>query len=593
MSWQGAGQPPPLELGDDVEGKGAVMSWEGAEEVSADGEWSGAAGRSSSAFAADGDVEMDDAAPPDGAPPPSAPPSPAHNDDADEAAGDASTAAEKLAAENSKQARAKGWYPCLWNRSGLRGVFHVADADEPSRPWEAVLPILEKEGRSVASEVFSQRSLGFFATALEAAEAFYEAAEAGKAAGECGGESMLRKDPLTALLAPTTGQMNPDMNLIFKEVDREDREDGSRDPVDLVVSERSESGYKGVHRSGGDKWQCQVYYNSTMYHVGHSTEAMVCARTAAVCARLIDVMRTRDVFESAALDQIKKGRGRDRKSDAGDGAASALVALDGEDGDLQVHSNKSAQSGFEGVYFHQHVAQYCVVAPGCAYLGYYEEAKDAVLAFSRHVASIARQLGRKYSTRPWPRMQEVDWRRYSALTLLSCNLASEGKEDETAETYTKRLDEKIELAEFVHELIGRVEELAKPQTDAAAATSTDLVVAGGAAGDSKAAALAVSNEVAVATLLSVDGASEGLLSSVPTATCVLRAVEEVRGGKAAKPPKVTTQGLEGHGPRPRALCAPHLAPCSFVSRSLLLRSSHLRSSLLAPRSSLRSLLAAF
>ena len=36
-----------------------------------------------------------------------------------------------------------------------------------------------------------------------------------------------------------------------------------------------------------------------------------------------------------------------------------------------------------GLFFHHHLAQFCVVAPGGAWLGYYPEAKDAALAFSR------------------------------------------------------------------------------------------------------------------------------------------------------------------------------------------------------------------
>ena len=46
-----------------------------------------------------------------------------------------------------------------------------------------------------------------------------------------------------------------DMNLIFKEADKEDREDCGREPIPPVLSERSESGYKGVHRTGISKWQ--------------------------------------------------------------------------------------------------------------------------------------------------------------------------------------------------------------------------------------------------------------------------------------------------------------------------------------------------
>lgn len=48
-----------------------------------------------------------------------------------------------------------------------------------------------------------------------------------------------------------------DINKLFKIADRQDQEDGCRENLALHRSERSESGYKGVHKCGG-KWQTQV-----------------------------------------------------------------------------------------------------------------------------------------------------------------------------------------------------------------------------------------------------------------------------------------------------------------------------------------------
>ena len=79
-------------------------------------------------------------------------------------------------------------------------------------------------------------------------------------------------------------------------MDREDREDGRREPIELVVSDKSASGYQGVHRTGVDKWQTQVYHNGTLYHVGHNDQPQGAARTHCVCKRFVDRMRHRGVL---------------------------------------------------------------------------------------------------------------------------------------------------------------------------------------------------------------------------------------------------------------------------------------------------------
>ena len=102
----------------------------------------------------------------------------------------------------------------------------------------------ETRGRAAGSDKFTQRSLGFFATASEAGTAFAAAAAAAKASGEAG-DRMLECAPLAELLSKANAEGGlRDMNAIFKEVDKEDREDGHREDLELIVSHRSDSGYK-------------------------------------------------------------------------------------------------------------------------------------------------------------------------------------------------------------------------------------------------------------------------------------------------------------------------------------------------------------
>ena len=53
-----------------------------------------------------------------------------------------------------------------------------------------------------------------------------------------------------------------DINKLFKIADRQDVEDGQREIVEIYRSERSESGFKGVHKCGPGKWQTQVCYET-------------------------------------------------------------------------------------------------------------------------------------------------------------------------------------------------------------------------------------------------------------------------------------------------------------------------------------------
>ena len=44
-----------------------------------------------------------------------------------------------------------------------------------------------------------------------------------------------------------------------KQADQEDLEDGRREVLETHISERSESGLKGVHKTGTGRWQTQVH----------------------------------------------------------------------------------------------------------------------------------------------------------------------------------------------------------------------------------------------------------------------------------------------------------------------------------------------
>ena len=131
--------------------------------------------------------------------------------------------------------------------------------------------------------------------------------------------------------------------------------------IELFRSERSESGFKGVHKCAPGKWQTQVYHEGHLYHVGaHDTTAQ-CARTFAVCTQLIRNLRQRKLLVEGAA--VKTGRKKRESTEAlpPPGAAVESLAFDGEDAALQLHTNTKADSGCQGVYHNPHINHYGVV----------------------------------------------------------------------------------------------------------------------------------------------------------------------------------------------------------------------------------------
>ena len=307
-------------------------------------------------------------------------------------------------------------------------MYRVADPTDADRPWEAVLPVLQSRGRASTNVVFAPRSLGFFPSVAErGAASLRQEADAAKAAPGSEVADDLLRDPIMPLIEQPAGGF-VDFCAVFKAADMEDREDGHREPLELIRSHKSESGFKGVHKSGADKWQVQVYYNGQLWHVGHNPSPEISARTMAVCQRLIDNLRRRGIVDKDAV--VSKGGRRKTRDPAMElGRAPELRDLEQFDEELdlstgealKVHTNKSAMSGCQGVFFHQSLGMFGVVAPGKFFLGYFPEVKPAAVCFSKHVAAVASTLGRKYATRPWPRLK-LDQRRYHPLTLTSCGL---------------------------------------------------------------------------------------------------------------------------------------------------------------------------
>ena len=519
--------------------------------------------------------------PPDGPPPPSLPPSPARSDGSemgtpaaksersggggsvggatpgdgadDEEDEAAAAAADAEAASNAAEVRKVGGYPCLWNSSGLRGVYLREDLKSKGDPkhWSAVLPEKVSRGRSGSADVFKQVPLGFFATALEAASAFAAAADAAKQQGDFD-DKMLRRDPITPLLEAALVPAGPsetaaaavDMNLVFKEADREDREDGRREAVDLIRSERSESGYKGVHRTSGQRWQTQVYYDGSLYHVGHHDDPESCARTMAVCTRLIKGLRRRGLL-SASTQAKAQGKKKSKELAGLDGGAAVASqawllnkSFDGDDAALQVHANPKAETGLQGIFHHPQIAHYGVVAPGKAFLGYHKDAKQGALVFSRYVATIAKSLGKKYATRPWPRAERDgadgdkvahDDRRVHSISLTSCAL------DSTRADYEQRMDSCVEVAEYLYELVGKVEDLAKSEDKGEKDKAKEAAEAAGTTALVPASSMDVGEvSVPVAKLESIADLSQ---ASVPTATSEIKLALDAKGGKDVKPIK--------------------------------------------------------
>ena len=165
-------------------------------------------------------------------------------------------------------------------------------------------------------------------------------------------------------------------------------------------------------------------------------------------------------------------------------------------------------------------------------------------AFSRHVATITRNLGRKAITRPWPRLP-IDRRRYHTLTLTSCGL-ERPTDDKTANLYEAAINEKIEIAEILRDLVTQVEERAKPQEVSAAvdSKSTALVASPKKRALAEGSEKPVEEEYLVAKLTSVAGAEQ--ITPMPTATNVeLMAF----GKKPAKEPKEKKEPREKKAPR--------------------------------------------
>ena len=65
------------------------------------------------------------------------------------------------------------------------------------------------------------------------------------------------------------------------------------DDLPLFVSDRNESGFKGVHRSATGKWLCQLSYNNTNYKVGVYDSRHQAARAYAVCAQMVKGFKAR------------------------------------------------------------------------------------------------------------------------------------------------------------------------------------------------------------------------------------------------------------------------------------------------------------
>eukprot|EP00964_Phaeocystis_antarctica_P146459 scaffold112724_cov36-Phaeocystis_antarctica.AAC.1 len=63
--------------------------------------------------------------------------------------------------------------------------------------------------------------------------------------------------------------------------------------LQLHLSDRNESGFKGVHRSATGKWLCQLSYNNTNYKVGVYDSRHHAARAYAVCAMIVQSFKAR------------------------------------------------------------------------------------------------------------------------------------------------------------------------------------------------------------------------------------------------------------------------------------------------------------
>ena len=308
-------------------------------------------------------------APPSGPPPPSCPPSPAHSepdagagfDPAGEAAAAAAAANAAITAAGLVAATAahvsEGLFASLWTSSGFRGVYRNEHTRNPSKPWEAFLPMqrtapagsINNPNAARPEVVYTQRSLGFFADPIQAARALRAEADAleGQPSGE-GGERPVKllPNPTGAYIAECRergGEIN--VVQILKQADQEDLEDGRREKLESHISERSESGLKGVHKTGTGRWQVQVYFGGGLYHVGAHDTTPPCARTYSACMALVSGLKARGLI--AADDATPKGgRGRrDSIEHAQQQQELDQLELEGDDAKLQIFRNGMAETG--------------------------------------------------------------------------------------------------------------------------------------------------------------------------------------------------------------------------------------------------------
>jgi hypothetical protein len=344
-------------------------------------------------------------------------------------------------------------YICRWYESGYRGVFRVEKTAE-GKEWEAELPFW-----NVDLNEYGQHSLGGFATAIEAAEAFAAAARVQPPQVGRNGVK-LRPDPLQGILEDARRGEGLDILKMLRTAVREDLEDGHRENLETHASHRSESGFKGVHKSGTGRWQTQVYYEGNLYHAGHSETPEACARIYSVCMKLVDKMKEEgSLMQGSAVKRGRRGAPKEPTPglprSRGEATADDLQ-FDGEDAEeLQVHLNPRADSKCQGIYFNPHINMWGTIAPGSAMLGYFSKPKEAALAFSRYIAVEANYLGRGYQRRPWPR-RGLDRRHFYQIELTSCPVEGGGEEGH------QLVELAVQVAECVSSLVTQVEKQLAP-----------------------------------------------------------------------------------------------------------------------------------
>ena len=90
-----------------------------------------------------------------------------------------------------------------------------------------------------------------------------------------------------------------------------------------------------------------------------------CARTHAVCMRLVERLRARGVLTDGSAFKNARKR-KEPHADSLVGLSAASLQFDGDDAALQLHANSRADSGCQGVYHNPHINMYGVVSPGQA-----------------------------------------------------------------------------------------------------------------------------------------------------------------------------------------------------------------------------------